>query len=178
MKLIQLCTLTVFLLIVFYSEHALARSHHKPTAEPSLDSDKNAPSVGGSPDDYIESICVNAESITRKKHQEDIDSMLTCPHQRSDVVEMLDWGFDINNDGYIDKNECEAARNFYLNWWEKPIMESCDTIFRHCDCDGDGMIDHKDIMNSVDTCIRNCDKVMLLMTYVKERVKNRKAFAK
>jgi len=130
----------------------------------------------GDPNDLLPPLCQNGRTVTRKQHQEDIDSMKTCPHSREEVIEMMDWGFDIDNDGVIDKTECESARNFYLNWWEKPVMESCDTVFRNCDCDGDGKMSKKDVMTSIDTCLRNCDKVMLLMKYVRQRIANRRAF--
>ena len=148
--------LCILLLLLFSSVYA--RHHH-----------------GGS-DELLPAVCSNGETMLRSKHEEDIKSFENCPHQRSDAIAVMGKGFDLNRDGCLTMNECVLARNYYLTWYEKTVAEGCDTIFLHCDCDGDGRICPPDFEQAVFTCLRNCDSVEMINHFIASRMEGDKAF--
>lgn len=161
--------LVAALLLLFSIGLVNAKKHHHVSAEDD--------EFGGlDPDELIQSQCIGVKPVTRRKHMADLKSMVNCSHTRDDVVQMLNWGFDINNDHVISKGECGTARDHLLNWVEKAFVEGCDEIFRHCDCDGNGVLTTQDVMDSIDTCLRNCEKVELAVTYGMDRIKNRNVY--
>ena len=149
---------TVLLLLVCISTYVTARHHS-----------------GG--DELLPAVCANGETMSRMKHEADIKSFETCPHKRDEAVAIMGKGFDLNGDGCLTLDECVYARNYYLTkWWEKAVAEDCDTVFKHCDCDGDGRICPDDFEKAVFTCLRNCDTVMMINKYIASRMEGGIAF--
>ena len=133
--------------------------------------------MSGDPNELLPSPCVNGETMTRQKHQDDLDSWIDCPVQREQVMKINEQGFDIDGDGNIDMDECVLARRFYLEKWiERAIAESCDKVFEHCDCDGDGLISTEDFLNARFTCLRNCKAGVMINHYIGSRMVDGKAF--
>jgi hypothetical protein len=46
------------------------------------------------------------------------------------------------------------------------VVESCQVVFDHCDCNGDGLIDKEDVIKAVDYCLNTCPKVLDFWKYV------------
>lgn len=109
--------------------------------------------------------------MTRGKHQADLDSFKDCPYQREDVLKAFHRGFDIDGSGKIEFDECKKARKYYLSWPERLVAEPCETVFRHCDCDGDGSISPEDFLNSKFTCLRNCETIVMANHFIVSRMK-------
>lgn len=126
---------------------------------------------GGDPDELLPPVCANGETMTRSAHQADLDSFKTCPYQRADVLQAFHKGFDINQNGRIEFDECEKARKYYLTWYERAVAEPCETVFRHCDCDGDGGITPEDFLNAQFTCLRNCDTIVMANHFIVSRMR-------
>ncbi len=124
-------------------------------------------------DQYLPAICANGETIRKSEYEADRASFKTCPYNRTEAVDWMKEGFDLNGDGYVTMEECIVCRNEILTWYEKPIAENCELIFRHCDCDGDGRIYPEDFLKAEFTCLRNCDTVMAAHKYIYKRVKDR-----
>ncbi|OQW72216.1 MAG: hypothetical protein BVN35_14490 [Proteobacteria bacterium ST_bin11] len=118
----------------------------------------------------IESVCVGGA----KRHQADIDadraSWNTVPFKRSDIINYMKLGFDTNNNSALDFEECENARNEYLNEAERQIVESCETIFIKCDCDGDGKITQEDFENAYMTCLKDATAGTLIKKLIGDRM--------
>lgn len=122
-------------------------------------------------DEYLPAVCANGETMTRRQHQHDVDSFKNCPYQRSDALSIFNKGFDLNGDGGLDIEECNLARNYYLTSLERAFVEDCDTVMKHCDCDGDGVITMDDLEKAVFTCIRDCKTATIVATYISSRMK-------
>lgn len=127
--LILLC---LFLSVVFVR----CVSHHKPT-------------------DIIDKGCVIDSKITRATFEANQKSLFNCNLNRSDVVEFARV-FDLNRDLAIGYDECVKIREHYVPEIARSIVESCDEVFRRCDCDGDGYITNDDFDRSIPTCLRDC----------------------
>lgn len=120
--------------------------------------------------------CPNADP----RHQSDVDANKAtwegCRFQRGEVISWMDKGFDIDNDGYLSMWECEYARNYYFNPVELMFGESCETVFKRCDCDGDKLIDYNDFTNSWQTCLANCNAAKRIWFFIGSRLPTEKAF--
>ena len=130
-------------------------------------------------DELLPAVCTNGETMLKSVHDENIKSFEKCKYKREDALIWVTWGFDINNDTFIDMNECEVSRTYYFSWLElsTPFAETCDTVFLHCDCDGDGLIGQEDFSKATFTCLRDCKTVMDFDYYIKSRMVKDKAFA-
>lgn len=159
-----ICVVILFCLLLFLSVQCKhhGSSHHG--------------SGGGGGDEMLPAVCANGETMSRSKHEADIASFENCKYQRLDAIAWMDKGFDMNGDGSLDMHECIQARKYYLKWWERPVAESCDTVFLHCDCDGDGLITQEDFERAVFTCLRNCETVMTIDKYIASRMKDGLAY--
>jgi len=125
---------------------------------------------GTNDNDIMEPLCANGKLVTRARREENRKSLESCSLKREDVIAVFRKGFDINNDGWFTKDECEKARGYYLKWWERPEAESCDKVFEHCDCNGDGRINEQDFEDAKDTCLRNCDTLKMIDFFIGSRM--------
>jgi len=172
-------TLLLFVSSIICKHPHHSSSHHS-SSQTSITNDNDKPlqfDMSGDPKQLLPAPCVNGEVMTRGDHQKDLDSWKKCPVKREQVMAINRMGFDINGDGSIDMDECNQARHYYLSWAERMVAESCDKVFEHCDCDGDGMISEEDFKRSVFTCLRNCKAGVMINHYIGSRMKNGKAFA-
>ena len=116
--------------------------------------------------------------ITRAQHDWNQESLRTCKFNRSEVVEWAKKGFDLNGDMYIDMAEVKGIRDYYLTPAElaSNLVETLDTIFYRCDCDGDGRISNWDFDNTPDTCLRDCGALTRINYFIGSRMADGKAF--
>ena len=117
----------------------------------------------------LPSLCKNGATVTRGEREANQQSLLECKYDRSNAIEVFKAGCDINKDGFFTIDECYQLRRL-LPALIEPFAESCEEIFRHCDCDGDGIITERDFLTAVDTCLRNCSKIEEFMTKVGPRL--------
>ena len=105
-------------------------------------------------DPLIASPCV--DGVTRRRSQIEADrrSWDDYPFNRSDLIEYMKLGFDVNDDQHLSPDECKMARDYYFTPFELQWGETCATVFARCDCDGDGLISQWDFENSYMTCLR------------------------
>lgn len=146
--------------------HSGVASHRGEHAQKSTESASYA-----DPNELLPAVCVNGETMTRAQHQKNLDSFKHCKYQRSDAIAIFNRGFDINGDGGLDKHECNLARNYYLTSLERVFVEDCDTVFKHCDCDGDGLVTIEDLVRAEFTCIRDCKTATIIADYISNRMK-------
>jgi hypothetical protein len=176
--------ITILLVFLFVSSISCKHSHHSSSHHSFSKSDDDYYNnktvvfdMSGDPNELLPAPCVNGEVMTRGKHQQDLNSWKNCPVKREEVMAINQMGFDINGDGSIDMDECNQARHYYLSWIERTVAESCDKVFEHCDCDGDGKISKEDFQRSVFTCLRNCKAGVMINHYIGSRMVNGKAFS-
>jgi hypothetical protein len=142
-----------------------SHGHHKSSSE------HGSAKTNG--DELLPAVCENGETMTRAKHEADVASFKNCKYQRKNATDIFHLGFDINGDGGLDKEECNLARSYYLSGIERLVLETCDEIFDHCDCDGDGKITTADMEKAVFTCLRNCQIVEIVYDHIAARMKGR-----
>ena len=128
-------------------------------------------------DPLIQSECANGAKRRRSLIEEDRKSWDTVPFKREDLIGYMKLGFDTDDDKALSYQECENARNYYLNDFERQIVETCETIFLKCDCDQDGYITQEDFANSYMTCLKDAKSGKIIYYFVGSRITAGGAFA-
>lgn len=128
------------------------------------------------PDEMVYTPCVNQISHPRSVIEADLKSWETCKYQRSEIIDYMKRGFDLNNDGVWTIDECEFARLYYFNELERMLGETCQTVFFRCDCDGDGQMTIEDFENSRVSCLRNCVAAGRIKALVLDKMPTSNAF--
>ena len=124
----------------------------------------------------IVSDCINGYVKTRAEYQRDLVSWKTCEWQRSQIIDYMKKGFDVNNNGKLEFWECEKARHFYFNDEELKFGESCEKVFARCDCDNSGEIDLEDFENSYLFCLRDCRAAKRVWFFIGSRMPTGNAY--
>jgi hypothetical protein len=121
-------------------------------------------------DPWIQSDCVNNVKRRRSQIKADADSWKGLPWTRADLISYADRGFDTDGDKAINFTECENARNYYFTPVQIQLGETCDTVFRRCDCDGDGFITKDDFLNSYMSCLKDGKSGRLINWLIGEKI--------
>lgn len=155
---------TAFLaLLVFLVAPSLAKQTHHSIH-------KSSNTTHADPNELLPSLCANGATVTRGEREKNLASLETCKYDRDSAIDVFNVGFDVNGDGLFTIEECYEARRAYIKTYEEPFAESCEDIFRHCDCNADGAITEIDFRTALDTCLRNCDFIEKFMKYVGSRM--------
>ena len=126
-------------------------------------------------DPWIESVCISNAKRRLSQLKADNESWVGLPWTRNDLINFAGQ-FDTDGDKAIDFQECEDVRNYYFEPYQLQIGETCDTVFRRCDCDGDGYITQWDFENSHMTCLREGKSGKLLWWLVGGKITEAGAF--
>lgn len=169
----------VFLALTLCVVGAFAREHHRKT-------DHHGNSTGVlDPNELLPSLCANGATVTRGEREANIASLETCKYHRDDVIDAVKELFVLNEDdedceGSAEDcglrftiEDCYAGRHRLLPAIIEPFVESCETIFDHCDCDADRVITTRDFHTAIDTCLRNCRTLHDLVDHVKGKLSDK-----
>ena len=96
-----------------------------------------------------------------------------CTHTRDEALTCVREYGDANGDGQLDRAEIDALRASSLRWWERGLSwiagETTSTVLRHCDANGDGVIEPWEAQATQDTCIPTCEAADLVVQLICER---------